>query len=368
MTIVLLMSRLNPSDVIIDRVERMLNNPLNRIDFENVFRLASEGGVSGLLYNNFKRLNSIPEGFLKRLENYYFQTVRNNVLHERETLRVLKLMSNEGIEVIPLKGSIAADVIFGNFGLYPTSDIDILVRLTDMDRAEEVLRENGFNRTIDLKEKDLINASYHVCYGNDKYVVEVHWNLVTRYFNVDSDFWWKETKKTRYEDSEILLLSEERYLLYAIFRWFSHTFRPLRYSVFVSALISAYGRKMDWQKLIACSKSLRMKRLTLFALRFMREAHGNEVPVSSEISKIMGFNFFKHLVVSGFFAGETVRRFRMLSYVFLLDTPLSIVRVILRRIFPSIGEIRWRYGLSHNSKMVYIYYIMNPVLLLLKKR
>lgn len=368
MTIVLLMARLNPSDDIIERVEMMLHEPLNRIDFDNVFRLASEGGVSGLLYNNFNKLNSVPKGFLKRLENCYFQTVRNNVLHLRETIRVLKLLGNEGIEVLPLKGSIAADVIFGNSGLYPTSDIDILIRRADIDRAEEVLQRNGFTKTCDLKKKDLINVSYHVCYGNDKYVVEVHWNLVVRYFEADPDFWWKDIIAIRHEGIEITLLSAERYLLYAIFRLFSHTFRPLRYSVFVSALISAHGRKIDWQKLIACSESLKMKRLTLFSLRFMREVHGNEIPTSMEISKIWGFDFIKQLIVVGFFAGAEVSNLRMLSYIFLLDTPLSIIRVILRRIFPSMGEIRLRYGLPHNSKIVCIYYIMNPVLLLLKKR
>ncbi|MFZ2196931.1 MAG: nucleotidyltransferase family protein [Thermodesulfovibrionales bacterium] len=368
MTIVLSMACLNPSDDIIESIDKMLQDRLDSIDYDTVFRLAAMGGVSGLLYNNFKKLSSVPKDFMHRLENYYFQIVRNNMLHVRETMRVLKLMRNEGIEVIPLKGSIAADMIFGNFGLYPTSDIDILVRRTDMDRVEEVLQKNGFTKTFDLKEKDLLAASYHVCYGNNKYVVEVHWNLVMRYFNVDSDFWWKDSTKMRYEDCEVEILSGEKYILYLIFRLYSHAFRPLRFSVLVSALIIAYSGKIDWRKLTDYSKTFKMNRLLIFTLRLMHDIHGNEIPVSMTNKRIWCYKFFKQFILSGFFTAVHSDRLRMLVLIFLQDTPLSIARVLMRRVFPSIGEVRWRYGLSSNSKKVYWYYIVNPILMLVKKR
>lgn len=48
--------------------------------------------------------------------------------HSREVLRIIRLLQEAGIEAIPLKGSLFSDVVLGDLGIYPTSDIDLLVR------------------------------------------------------------------------------------------------------------------------------------------------------------------------------------------------------------------------------------------------
>ncbi len=47
----------------------------------------------------------------------------------KETLVVLKFLSSHDIPVIPLKGAYASDKLFQDFGVYPSSDIDLLVPL-----------------------------------------------------------------------------------------------------------------------------------------------------------------------------------------------------------------------------------------------
>lgn len=362
------MSRIEPSRAITSDVEKIIIKNSKTLDYESLFHFANMNGVSVLMYDNLKGVSSVPEGFRKRLENLYFSTLRNNVFHVRETTRILKLIQGKGIEVIPLKGSLASEMIFGNLGIYPTSDIDILVRPSDLYKTEEALRCDGYEKINDVDQDDLFDASYHVCYGNGKFVIEVHWNLVMRYFTAEPDFWWRDIDRTTYEGMDITLLSAERYVLYGIFRLFSHAFRPLRFSVLVSALIYYYGDKIDWQKLIALAESLRMKRLVVFTLQLMADLHGSEVPSSVADKKVSGYDFFKGYIVPEFFSSRQRKHSRMLIYSFLTDTPFAALRVIGGRIFPSVGEIRWRYGLSGNSGKVYLYYMLNPFLMLFKRR
>ena len=73
-------------------------------------------------------------------------------------------------------------------------------------------------------------------------------------------------------------------------------------------------------------------------------------------------------MLSGLFR-ETVRvHLRMFVYTFLLDSPLDAMRVVMKRVFPDAGELRLRFGLPENSKRVYLYYLLNPFLLLLRRR
>jgi len=344
----------------------MINCP-ESIDFEKLMRLATENGVAALIYKNVKSLQLFPEEIMKKLENLYFLTCKNNILHLRETMKILNCLQGRGIEAIPLKGAVAADTVFGNLGLYPTADIDILVKPSEVERAGETLEGIGYRKMIDLNHRDLFDSLYHVCYINGSHIVEVHWNLVMRYFNAVSDFWWQDAVKVPYEGSEILFLSHERYVLYTIFRLFSHAFRPLRFSSFVSGLLFRYGKELDWRRLIACSKLLKMKRLVFFTLQLMKNFHGNDIPSSVAENKIWGHHFFEKFVESGFFNIRGRNRLRMLFFMLLLDSPLAFIRVMSRRIFPSIVEVRWRYGLPSKSKKVYMYYALNPLLMLLKK-
>jgi hypothetical protein len=365
--LVLLLSRPKPEGAAVATAAAIMRDYPGSIDLKKLIRLATENGVAALIYENVKSLQLFPEEIMKRLENLYFLTCKNNVFHLNETIKILNCLQESGIEAIPLKGSIAADTIFGNLGLYPTADIDILIKPFEVERTGVTLEGIGYKKMIDLNHRDLFDSLYHVCYSNGAHIVEVHWNLVMRYFIVNSDFWWQDAKKVPYEGSKILFLSHERYALYTIFRLFSHAFRPLKFSSLVSALLFRYGKELDWQKLIACSELLKMKRLVFFTLRLMNNVHGNDIPSSVVENRIWGYLFFAKFVESGFFNTRGRNRPRMMFFLFLLDSPLAVVRVILRMIFPSIGEVRWRYGLSAKSKKVYMYYALNPLLMLLKK-
>jgi hypothetical protein len=53
--------------------------------------------------------------------------------------------------------------------------------------------------------------------------------------------------------------------------------------------------------------------------------------------------------------------------LFLRDDLKGISRILLRRLFPPMGEIVSRYGLTPGTGKAVAYYAFNPMLLLLKK-
>ena len=364
--IILFLSRVNPPTDIVERTKEILRS--SYVDYQSILKLAWQNGVAPLLYKNFKALDIIPENAMNAMKTTYLISVSKNFFNEKETMKILTLLKENAIAVIPLKGPLASEIIFGNSGLYPSGDIDILIKPSDMDRAKRVLVEAGYsNYDKDISEKDLISWHYNLVYSSDKHVVEVHWNLVKRYFTIPPGFWWEDTEALEYKDTQITTLSIEKYIMYAVFRLYDHGFRPLRFLVFMSELINKYCDLINWDELFDYVDQHKMRRLVSFTLRLSNEMLRTNIPAYIVQRKIFGYEVIKKFIISGWFQEPRKPHLRKSVFISLQETPHDVLRVIIRQIFPPIGEVRLRYRLTEQSKKAYLYYVLNPFLLFRKR-
>lgn len=370
--IVLLLSRASPSVAAMTEVKDILDKSGRPIDFAVVLKLAAMNGVSPLLYQNLRRDKHIreivPQNVMDQMESAFLRTIADNTKKTGEILRIIDRLNANGIECIPLKGSIASDTILGSPGLYPSSDIDLLVNPSDLERTGETLIEMGYEKSSDSLEKDMLRSGYHITFQNGGKILELHWKLVFRYFKIPAAFWWEEVGVLEYEGRKLSMLSTERYLLYTTFRLYTHVFRHLRFFVLPAEIISKYEDTIDWRKFISFSEKYRMKRLVLFTLKLLNDLLDVKMPLGIEKGRVLGYKFLKRFVLSRLFEKSERSRARMFLYALLQDTPLDTLKIVGGRVFPDMSEIRVRYGISSDSNMAYLYYFLNPFLLLLKGR
>ncbi len=364
--LVLLLSRVHLSPEARAEAECILRE--ERVDFSAMMKFAAMNGVTPLLYYNLKPLDPVPRYIIDLLRRACLQTFGENVRKAAEIIGMITRLQEAGVEAIPLKGPVASDVIFGNPGLYPSGDLDILVRPADLEKTRRVLIEEHYREDGSTNERDALLGTYHLTFRNDRDVLEVHWTLTFRYFDIPSGFWWEDAKPMEYEGVEMKRLSAERYLLYTVFRLYRHAFRPLRFLVLIAEIIRKYRDEIVWEDLISFAETYRMERLLLFTLRLLKETLGADVPEDIAGRPAYGHGLLKRLVFSGLF--HEVRRIhpRMLLFTLLQETPFDTIRVLLRRIFPLPSEIRLRYRLPAKSKKVYLYYFMNPFFMIVRKR
>ena len=264
--IILLLSRLNVPEEILEEAGSLIEGEGQSFDYDRLISLAAANEVAPLLYKNLKGLAGVPENLINGLKSIYYHTVAHNTFNARELLKILGLLKANGIDAIPLKGSLASEIVFENPGLYPAGDIDILVKPSDLAETGRVLREAGYTKTKDLSECDLLANSYHLIYHNDYHSVEVHWNLAKTYFTIPPDFWWEDTTTTEFDGVTLTMLAVEKYLLYTIFRLYNHGFTPLKFLVLIAEIINKYHDEIDWNRLLTYSEEYKMKRLVFFVL------------------------------------------------------------------------------------------------------
>ncbi|MCL5023047.1 MAG: nucleotidyltransferase family protein [Nitrospirae bacterium] len=347
-------------------VERYLREQSQSFDYRALVDLASANGVTPLLYHNLKAVDFVPPEVMKRLRSDYLFTMKENVRKAGEVVRIVSLLRQAKVETIPLKGPVASDVLFGDPGLYPSGDLDILVKPGDLEKTGTVLLREGY-RDSEL-DRDRLLSGYHINFGNGRDHLEVHWTLAFRYFDIPPEFWWEEAGVMEYEGLRMPALSPERYLLYAVFRLYSHAFRPLRFLVLAAAIIHRYEKEIDWPKVVSSARKCGMERLVLFTLRLLRELLGANVPGGVLKRRLSGYRRLKGLVLSGLFREAKRLHFRMFLFTALLDSPLDTAKVLLRRVFPPLSEVRLRYNLPTRSKKIYAYYLANPLLMVFRKR
>ena len=95
---------------------------------------------------------------------------------------------------------------------------------------------------------------------------------------------------------------------------------------------------------------------------------GTDIPASISKNRSKKYGLFKYSVFSGIFSGIKRKHLRMMVYTLIVINPVIWSKVFLGRIFPSTGELRLRYDLPPESRKVYLYYLLNPILLLFKSR
>jgi len=366
--IILLLSRLHAPVEILEEAKRVVEGAGESFDYDRLISLAERNEVAPLLYKNLKGLPGVPEKVTNELKASYHRTVATNTLNVTELLKILTLLKDSGIGAIPLKGSLASEILFENPGLYPAGDIDILVKQSDLAETGRVLAEAGYSKTREFGERDLLAHNYHLIYHNDYHSVEVHWNLVKTYFSIPPDFWWEDTTTAEFAGVTLTMLPAGKYLLYTIFRLFNHGFTPLKFFVLTAEIINKYHDDIEWEKLLDYSEQHRMKRLVLFVLGLLRDALGAKVPEHLLRKKILGYEWFKRFVLSVSFGYIDRPYLRKVIYTYLLESPYHVFRVLCRRVFPGPGEIRLRYRLPANSRKTYFYYALNPFLVFGKRR
>ncbi|MEI6286840.1 MAG: nucleotidyltransferase family protein [Bacillota bacterium] len=102
-----------------------------------------------------------------------------------ETIRLVRLLESNGIRVIVLKGAALAVPLYGDVGMRPTHDVDLLINKADVQAAYALVETYGYKSDHDLLSRKFTNkqlaatlkASHHEKFQKERLVVELHWQL-----------------------------------------------------------------------------------------------------------------------------------------------------------------------------------------------
>ncbi|CAH0136902.1 hypothetical protein SRABI96_00380 [Peribacillus sp. Bi96] len=358
------------------------------INWGRFLHLARHHRVYPLIYTKLKMIdgNLIPSQVIQTLYQEYKKNTLQMLLLSGEMEKISRLFTENQIRPLFLKGPVIAADLYGAISLRTSKDLDILIPKYNLERAEELLLNDGYEReegaTI-LNERKW--REHHVSYFHPerKIQLEIHWRLQPYPSKEPSfDDLWDRNRISELTNYPIYFLGEEDLFLYLVSHGSRHLWFRLRWLVDIDKMLrkcktirinnlltSAYQKQyITGQVLILASQLLntpinedmknlmesnRAKRLAQMAIFYMND--------SEHLHKI---------VPKDFFGNQCYNRFRRVKsniqkslfvnrYLLSSQTNSEILFYIVKVFYPSSADA---HTLWLPKPLHFLYFPLRPFL------
>ena len=228
---------------------------LSTINKEELSEVKSQGLKNNLLMLIYTQLqkyqdeiskNDYIEKFLAEIKPLYFSSVTRSIKQEAIEKDIIFLLQKKDIPAIIIRGNEIAREIYGEPYSRNSTDVDILIKLSDALSVDSILTDNKYSRNDSLPLKFWFHRLHHAVYyhpeTND--IIEVHWNFgIPSFFRLSSEEIWREVIVT---DGDSLKLTPEMFIIMLLLHHHMHFFREFRILVDVLWAFHKYEDVIDW--------------------------------------------------------------------------------------------------------------------------
>ncbi|MED3711643.1 nucleotidyltransferase family protein [Peribacillus frigoritolerans] len=208
---------------------------LNEIDWDIFLDLVCHHRVYSLISSKFKSLDEgvIPLQVINSLRNLHKENTLRMLHLTGEMEQISKLFLENNIPILLLKGPVIAADLYGDISLRTSRDLDILIPIDNLKKADQLLLKYGFERE---EETGLMNEwkyrEHHFAYFHPQknIILEIHWRM-QRLPSKEPRFkeLWERKRISKLTTYPVYYLGEEDLFLYLISHGARHGWFRLRW-------------------------------------------------------------------------------------------------------------------------------------------
>jgi hypothetical protein len=305
--IILCCIRLHAGTHEVDQLNKLLQS---NVEWDKLIQLARAWYfyLSPLLYMQLSTVcpTLVPPAVMERLRTDFQSNAKHNAMLIRELLTILERFNREGIHIIPYKDPLSARKVYGNVGLRVFTDLDLFIHESDVARATEVLRTQGYilmpqcidtigdaldvatarDRIFAKGPADFLRRAANdrvrrpFDFANDRGgKLELTWYLLPRMWSVtrNNDQLWARARKEAVDGTHVCLFSPEDSLLLACIHGVKHGWGWWNLFNDVAALITAHT-DLNWDQLVTIARQRGCLRILTIGLLLANEVAGAPLP------------------------------------------------------------------------------------------
>jgi hypothetical protein len=236
-----------------ERALGLLESPLR---WDLLLERAREHQVIPLLYRNLRSLDfhGVPDAARAQLRAAFRMNALRNAFLAAELARVLRLLNDSGVPVIPLKGVTLAESLYGDSAFRVCSDIDILVPPGEAVRARRLILKHGY--TSPFTEEFFAKHQFRTgaecpLFPQEQtlpYLLEVHWTLLqhSRKDGQAMQDLWSQARPKDFFGVRAYGLTPEWEFLYLAWHVAYHKWDTLKWLADIHEL--CVSAPIDWQQ------------------------------------------------------------------------------------------------------------------------
>jgi len=354
-----------------------------KFNIQHLLTLSSQHGILPLVYKTIKRIaendstrSSIQhltfniQHFLSELKPLYMSIAQRNILMSAELIRIVNLLSENSIEALAFKGPALSQMAYGDITLRQYVDLDILVGKEDIYRIDALLKELGYQRTLDItpvQEKVYMEYAHDLGLYHPKNGVafEMHWSFLDEDYpmQVDLDSFKEHTQAIPLNGHPVPTFSNENLLYYLCIHGSKHLWERLEWIKDLDLLIREH--KIDWDAIIQRAKGEGFEKMVYLGLHMSNTLFHTPLPesIQEEISSYEDVPVLSNFILESWDEEKsTFQKTKAMLKLFpgIKEKAIYLHKVILK---PSFNEY-WYVDLPKG--FYWGYYLVRPYLLLKK--
>jgi hypothetical protein len=260
-------------------------------DWEQCRRVAADHGVAELVYQRLGTLiaERCPPDIWQRWGVRCQSVAIANMAGARALTRIIGVFERVHVPVLAVKGPLLGLAYYGDLGLRPFEDLDLLVRPEDRERAITALCELGFVPRYALT--GALQRGYfqrfgelHLTHTRAGTVIDLHWSLLWSRcgFAAALDGSWERTATVSIGRVSIRTLGTEDLLVYLLIHAAKHAWGCLSWLGDIARVIQGPAA-IDWSRIVNTANRTGSNRLLgtgLAVCTRLLDAHAPELSPS----------------------------------------------------------------------------------------
>jgi hypothetical protein len=333
-----------PESVHAERQNHFIDTLSNsKLNWDEVISLVLRHGVVGPFCTVMGKRGwgNVPFEIRERLKSCRTQHAVRALGQVAELTRVGRLYADAGVPLIPLKGVALSQELYGDPCVRSSCDLDILVKLEDVEKAELLLIQAGYRNALgfhtmsERQRHHIINTLHHHEYIHDAKGVhiELHWRSYL-WSQEQIDTLWNTCRVSIWLDAGLMRLSAEENILFLADHGARHDWSCLKWLSDVAMLVQNMPDD-TWLSLYNRAAFFDLQKVVCQTVTLLEWFYGIEPPqayrdlsVPNAIVQNLSVHAASHLLASGDEFSSRSNKFLGLRMALLLKqlkpaTPLS---------------------------------------------
>ncbi|PJF28103.1 MAG: hypothetical protein CUN53_01535 [Phototrophicales bacterium] len=248
-------------------------------DWDAFVDLAVEHRVYPLVFWNLRAFTvngQIPSTAAKPLQEAFSQNLFSCIRMEREFVRVMTALEQNGIAALTMRGPVLGQMLYGQSWIRDAKDLDLLVDKPQYAAAETTLLALGYKREVEIEDNAYNQRLFNAETGIQ---IELHWALDSPFMPVEVTWQtvWERAQPETFEGVAIRAFSDLDLLMMLCFHGAKHRWSRLKWLCDVAEFIRLRPA-FDWDAALQTARAMRIERIFLVTLAMTRDLFGTALP------------------------------------------------------------------------------------------
>lgn len=271
-----------------NRMQQILRHGM---DWARLAHLADFHGLTPLVYRRLSaEVDARQSSELETLRQTDKANAHRALWLTLELLNIHRHLQARGVEVLPYKGPVLAETLYGNVALRQFSDLDFLVRSGDLPRIKTALAELGYEPGLRLSqaaERDYLKSGYEYTFdgARGRNLLEIKWQILPRFYAIGFDVgaFFTRAAVVTVEGRKLRTLCDQDLMLVLCVHAAKHAWKQISWLWDIAQL--ARSRALDRHALQTDAERLGIARIVAVTFLLAEKLLGAELPAQLGVNR-----------------------------------------------------------------------------------